>query len=74
METLAEAPAEGSLEVGTKDKARNLAAVRLGRFQIKKEIIINVAHAETDVAVEPAAPKPSPFQRIERRAQVERND
>ena len=54
METLAEAPAEGSLEVGTKDKARNLAAVRLGRFQIKKEIVIDVAHAKTDLAIKPA--------------------
>ena len=73
-EALAEAPAEGSFEVGTHDKARNLPAIRLDRFYIKKEVVIDVAHAEMDIAVEPTAAKPCPFQRVQRRAEVERND
>ena len=54
MEVLREAPAEGSFEVRTEEEARNLATIGLGRFQIKKEIVIDVAHAKTDLAIKPA--------------------
>jgi len=55
MEAFRKTPAKGSLEVRTEDEPRNLAAVRLRRFQIKKEIVIDVAQTKTDLAIKPAA-------------------
>ena len=68
LEPLVKASVEGSLEIGIEDEARNLPAVRLRRFHVEEEVVIEVAQAETDVAVEPAASHSGPFQRIERRA------
>src|SRR6266853_3326152 len=49
-------------------------AVRFSRTDVEVKIVVHIAEPQLDIPVKPAALKPLPMHRIERRAYVERSN